>query len=192
MPWDMPRRRPEPKQGGLTLMQIFVHKSADRAPWWRRERWNHMMSPMSMPHMSPMSPLPHMSHMSYPMMMMGTPESFTSSWYRPTEPHDYIEPHIREYPVVPLSPNTVRVVFRPDLRPDLLPAVGEPNLACVQPLDIGVCRGQQGRQGSFRYYYNQDKRECAVFYHFGCSGNANNFATMQKCVDTCRGTEIEP
>ncbi|XP_064460569.1 kappaPI-actitoxin-Avd3d-like [Ornithodoros turicata] len=38
-----------------------------------------------------------------------------------------------------------------------------------------------------RYYYDLASRSCRQFIYSGCSGNRNNFRTLQECSNACRG-----
>lgn len=41
-----------------------------------------------------------------------------------------------------------------------------------------------------RYHYNSANRSCILFEYGGCSGNLNNFATLDDCEQFCSGRAI--
>lgn len=53
-------------------------------------------------------------------------------------------------------------------------------LACTQPKRIGVCKA-----AIKKWYYNNWKKTCEVFYWGGCDPNDNNFPSKQECEETC-------
>merc|ERR1719348_394161 len=52
---------------------------------------------------------------------------------------------------------------------------------CVEPVKIGPCRGQVKR-----YYFDHKRDICRPFIWGGCEPNGNNFATIRRCMFTCR------
>ncbi|KAH8248902.1 hypothetical protein KR032_004112 [Drosophila birchii] len=36
-----------------------------------------------------------------------------------------------------------------------------------------------------KWSYDSAKKECVQFWYGGCGGNANNFFTLQDCIDSC-------
>ena len=58
-------------------------------------------------------------------------------------------------------------------------------VGCGLPQDPGNCGFNASSE--VRYFFNATSGQCQQFeYAEGCSGNGNNFETMQKCQDTCR------
>ncbi|XP_055614533.1 kunitz-type serine protease inhibitor Hg1-like [Uranotaenia lowii] len=53
---------------------------------------------------------------------------------------------------------------------------------CKLPPRRGLCRALLPR-----WRYDMDSKSCHEFTFGGCDGNANNFMTYEKCMDTCRG-----
>ncbi|CAG5131353.1 unnamed protein product, partial [Candidula unifasciata] len=51
---------------------------------------------------------------------------------------------------------------------------------CNQPYDIGPCKSLVPR-----IYYNAETSQCENFTWGGCGGNANNFPTLDECLDYC-------
>jgi hypothetical protein len=51
---------------------------------------------------------------------------------------------------------------------------------CEQPKDSGPCRGNFPR-----YYYDEKSRQCELFTYGGCSGNDNNFISLEECNNVC-------
>ncbi len=51
---------------------------------------------------------------------------------------------------------------------------------CELPIEPGPCRAYIERWG-----FNADTNQCERFIYGGCLGNANNFATLTECVDSC-------
>ena len=48
--------------------------------------------------------------------------------------------------------------------------------------------GQLGCLGSLTaFYFDAASGECHSFVYSGCGGNANNFPSHKKCMDTCKG-----
>ncbi|XP_021340999.1 papilin-like isoform X4 [Mizuhopecten yessoensis] len=60
------------------------------------------------------------------------------------------------------------------------------NLPCKLPKDIGPCRALVPR-----FYFNQQTERCEQFGYGGCQGNANNFATVDLCRQTCEEIIVE-
>ncbi|XP_033735426.1 papilin-like isoform X3 [Pecten maximus] len=60
------------------------------------------------------------------------------------------------------------------------------NLPCKLPKDIGPCRALVPR-----FYFNQQTERCEQFGYGGCQGNANNFATVELCRQTCEEIIVE-
>uniref|UniRef100_A0A1I7UZ71 Kunitz/Bovine pancreatic trypsin inhibitor domain protein n=1 Tax=Caenorhabditis tropicalis TaxID=1561998 RepID=A0A1I7UZ71_9PELO len=42
-----------------------------------------------------------------------------------------------------------------------------------------------GSGSSYRYYYNNQAKECQSFLFLGCDGNSNNFPSIEKCQNYC-------
>ncbi|XP_039431714.1 kunitz-type serine protease inhibitor taicotoxin [Culex pipiens pallens] len=59
---------------------------------------------------------------------------------------------------------------------------GVKNEKCKLPLRKGVCRALLPR-----WRYDPESKSCHEFTFGGCDGNANNFMTYEKCMDTCKG-----
>jgi hypothetical protein len=53
---------------------------------------------------------------------------------------------------------------------------------CSQPKSVGPCKAAIPR-----FYYDQAMGQCQTFLYGGCSGNTNNFATLQECFRACPG-----
>lgn len=51
----------------------------------------------------------------------------------------------------------------------------------------GPCKGSWRR-----YYYNTLTKRCEEFIYGGCSGNANNFRTLQECQAVCAACVEDP
>ncbi|XP_076864905.1 tissue factor pathway inhibitor 2 isoform X1 [Brachyhypopomus gauderio] len=56
----------------------------------------------------------------------------------------------------------------------------KPKEVCLLQVDEGSCRAYIPR-----FYYNTISQECEEFIYGGCSGNANNFESIQECRKTC-------
>lgn len=52
---------------------------------------------------------------------------------------------------------------------------------CSQPLVTGAECGSPSQ----RFYFDPLTKQCQMFYYMGCSGNQNNFVTMQQCNIFC-------
>ncbi|XP_058821709.1 putative Kunitz-type serine protease inhibitor [Topomyia yanbarensis] len=59
---------------------------------------------------------------------------------------------------------------------------GAKNDKCKLPVRKGVCRALLPR-----WRYDPESKTCHEFTFGGCDGNANNFLTYEKCMDTCKG-----
>ncbi|PAV64551.1 hypothetical protein WR25_01649 isoform B [Diploscapter pachys] len=57
---------------------------------------------------------------------------------------------------------------------------------CNLPLDRGPCSVSVPR-----YHYNSVNRSCMLFEYGGCSGNLNNFATLDDCEQFCSGVGLD-
>ena len=51
---------------------------------------------------------------------------------------------------------------------------------CSHQKDSGPCRAALKR-----FYYDLGSHSCKSFIYGGCQGNDNNFATLNKCEETC-------
>lgn len=51
---------------------------------------------------------------------------------------------------------------------------------CHLPAEVGPCRAALER-----YFFNKESGKCEVFVFGGCSGNANNFASIEACEKQC-------
>ncbi|CAL1533595.1 unnamed protein product [Lymnaea stagnalis] len=62
-------------------------------------------------------------------------------------------------------------------------------LTCGSFLNRAVCSFQKDTgpcRASFpKYYYNLNTKNCQPFIYGGCSGNANRFNTVDKCMAAC-------
>lgn len=58
---------------------------------------------------------------------------------------------------------------------------------CVQKPVTGNCKAMM-----VRYFYNFKTETCEEFVYGGCSGNENNFDTMEDCSKSCRPELIDP
>ena len=58
--------------------------------------------------------------------------------------------------------------------------------ACRLDKETGPCRGNIER-----FFYNDTAKECQSFIYGGCSGNPNNFESIQECAQKCSST-IKP
>ncbi|XP_058511180.1 papilin [Ochotona princeps] len=69
--------------------------------------------------------------------------------------------------------------------------VGQPGYAypvrCLLPSAHGSCT-----DWAARWYFVASVGRCNRFWYGGCHGNANNFASEQECMNTCRGPHPEP
>ena len=52
---------------------------------------------------------------------------------------------------------------------------------CHLPAETGPCRAALQR-----YFFNKDSGKCEAFVFGGCSGNANNFASIEECAKKCK------
>lgn len=57
---------------------------------------------------------------------------------------------------------------------------GEPNFACLKPVHSGYCHFF-----SRKWYFNQYRGRCEVFWYSGCGGSENRFDTEEECSATC-------
>ncbi|UJR30963.1 hypothetical protein I4U23_018475 [Adineta vaga] len=66
---------------------------------------------------------------------------------------------------------------------------------CVSPKGIEVCLLSKVtgpcQSSGVRYYYDRDKQECQQFRYGGCNGNANNYASLEKCQSTCEKETVD-
>uniref|UniRef100_A0A8C7XD13 Tissue factor pathway inhibitor n=1 Tax=Oryzias sinensis TaxID=183150 RepID=A0A8C7XD13_9TELE len=66
----------------------------------------------------------------------------------------------------------------------LFPAHGQQpiifNELCAMKADPGPCKAIKDR-----YFFNVSTARCEEFEYGGCSGNSNNFVTLQECEETC-------
>ena len=54
------------------------------------------------------------------------------------------------------------------------------NKRCVVNSDFGTCDKKERR-----YFYNQEKNRCDMFFYSGCGGNLNNYKTRAACLLKC-------
>jgi hypothetical protein len=52
---------------------------------------------------------------------------------------------------------------------------------CSQPVETGHCRAMFPR-----YAFNATSQRCEEFVYGGCSGNDNNFDSLEECQDECQ------
>ena len=57
-------------------------------------------------------------------------------------------------------------------------------VGCGLPRDPGNCGFNVSSE--VRYFFDASSGQCQQFEYESCSGNGNNFETMQECQDTCR------
>ncbi|XP_072819476.1 papilin isoform X2 [Vicugna pacos] len=69
--------------------------------------------------------------------------------------------------------------------------VGQPSYAypvrCLLPSAHGSCT-----DWAARWYFIASVGQCNRFWYGGCHGNANNFASEEECVNSCRGAQHRP
>ncbi|KAM9091000.1 papilin isoform 5-T6 [Megaptera novaeangliae] len=69
--------------------------------------------------------------------------------------------------------------------------VGQPSymypVRCLLPSAHGSCM-----DWAARWYFIASVGQCNRFWYGGCHGNANNFASEEECVSSCRGPQHEP
>ncbi|XP_059099319.1 uncharacterized protein LOC131893336 [Tigriopus californicus] len=53
---------------------------------------------------------------------------------------------------------------------------------CNLPLHKGACHATLRR-----FFFDSDEGRCKLFIFGGCQGNANNFETMEECIEDCSG-----
>ncbi|CAI4231917.1 unnamed protein product [Auanema sp. JU1783] len=53
---------------------------------------------------------------------------------------------------------------------------------CSLQMNKGIACGSGS---SYRYYYNNQLKECQSYLFLGCDGNSNNFPTVEKCQSYC-------
>jgi len=58
----------------------------------------------------------------------------------------------------------------------------EAEAVCKLPVSRGHCRAMMTR-----WRYNPRDGDCEMFHYGGCEGNANNFASKEKCLSYCKG-----
>ena len=73
-----------------------------------------------------------------------------------------------------------------DPTPLTLPGRSSPDL-CYLPPEVGPCFANMPR-----FYYDPARRQCRPFTYGGCSGNANNFATLSACNQRCERRTDRP
>ena len=52
---------------------------------------------------------------------------------------------------------------------------------CLLAPKKGTCNGDEER-----YYYDSENDVCKTFTYTGCSGNANNFESIEACEFACK------
>lgn len=65
--------------------------------------------------------------------------------------------------------------------------VGEPNYACLLPVEAGPCKALDEK-----WYFDEKTGQCTKFYYGGCRGNANRFDSDEECRATCMTTSPKP
>ncbi|XP_014394827.1 PREDICTED: papilin [Myotis brandtii] len=69
--------------------------------------------------------------------------------------------------------------------------VGQPSYAypvgCLLPSALGSCT-----DWAPRWYFIASVGRCNRFWYGGCHGNANNFASEEECMSSCRGSQHTP
>lgn len=61
---------------------------------------------------------------------------------------------------------------------------------CTRPAYARPCNGSIPIQYIPGYFFSGETNRCEKFNAVGCRGCANNFQTMEKCMDTCWRTKI--
>jgi len=56
---------------------------------------------------------------------------------------------------------------------------------CGLPMVVGECRAAKPQ-----FYFDAVERRCKSFYYGGCGGNANNFDTLDECMQRCDFCEL--
>jgi len=51
---------------------------------------------------------------------------------------------------------------------------------CNLPKKIGICRAAFPR-----FFFNAESGKCEKFTYGGCGANANNFETLDECLNAC-------
>lgn len=69
----------------------------------------------------------------------------------------------------------------------VLPAPSVYPVRCLLPSAHGSCT-----DWAARWYFIASVGQCNRFWYGGCHGNANNFASEEECVSSCRGPQHGP
>ncbi len=56
---------------------------------------------------------------------------------------------------------------------------------CLLPPVNFVCPGSFVSPSQQRFYFSHENGICVEFTYFGCPGNANNFFTLEECLEAC-------
>ncbi|PRD38256.1 UNVERIFIED_CONTAM: Aplp2 [Trichonephila clavipes] len=65
-------------------------------------------------------------------------------------------------------------------KPDCTVNINEAKKNCMQPKEVGPCRGYFPR-----WYYDVGRTMCLQFIYGGCRGNSNNFDRYADCHRMC-------
>ncbi|XP_051579133.1 papilin isoform X1 [Myxocyprinus asiaticus] len=65
------------------------------------------------------------------------------------------------------------------------PSNTQRSLSCDLPFTVGPCD-----QWTSRYYFDRSASRCMHFWHGGCHGNSNNFASEEECQRMCLSSEL--
>lgn len=68
----------------------------------------------------------------------------------------------------------------------MLPPAAYP-VGCLLPSALGSCA-----DWAPRWYFIASVGRCNRFWYGGCHGNANNFASEEECMSSCRGAQPAP
>ncbi len=183
---------------GLTLMQIFIHKNGiGHSPFQQPSAFHPPMSlyhprrPYSwrIPEVIPQFPtfrnnfrMPCLRDLfsrreggGFNLGMFSSPRSSPLSIQNVWQIRSHNQPKLKPN-VEPEQPITVEI--------PLSKRVGEPNFACILPLEDGYC---PGRFPQLKWYFNHNTQKCELFFYGGCGGNLNRYDSKAECFATCMG-----